>query len=73
MENRMGGYQLPDGRVIFASCVDQTHCSFCTVYQKGAMANRRYVSARLPIRKTLAEAEKDLARFAAERGLVCNE
>lgn len=63
-------YQLPDQRVLFAGpgIGGESYMAFWR--KTGKPGSHRLVSKALPIRKSIEEAEADLAAFAAKHRLT---
>lgn len=61
-------YELPDGRVVFASAgLGQDVFMSFTRRESGGL--QRYISKALPVRKSLNEAQKDLDSYAKTKKL----
>lgn len=57
------------GRILFVGCGLTNGSSWMTFYTKPSGSLRRVNSKFLPIRETREEAQRDLDKYAAERGL----
>ncbi len=67
--SRARGYLDRRGRALFVHCGISQGKSWGTYYRRSEISLQRLVSRHLPLRSTRDEAQRDLDRYAEQRGL----